>query len=147
MKEELKGDTVFDTGVLIELLKGTEIGSIILEPLRSNSIKASTTELNMAELNYILCRKVGWKRSFETMRKLRKSGYIKIHPITELLEHASKIKCQRTISLVDCFTITLAERMDTYATFARHEHELDRELNRSPFKVKLLFLEDLKQHS
>jgi len=115
---------------------------MVRELLKSNSINASTTELNIAELRYILCRRVGWTKSSETVGKLMRSGYIRIFPVTELIEHASRIKCQRAISLADCFTLALAERLNVNVAFARHERELDEELGKKPFKVKTLFLED-----
>lgn len=136
---------VFDTGVFIEFLAGTRLGASIREPLKSGSIRASTTELNIAELRYILCRRVGRRSSSEIIGKLVRSGYFRVFPVSELVEYASEIKCERALSLVDCFTIALGEKLDVNVAFARHERELDEEANRRPFKAKLIFLEDLVQ--
>lgn len=142
MKPELKGDMVFDTGIFIEFLAGSKTGALTRELLKSGSVKALTTELNIAELKYILCRKIGWPKSSETVEKLVKSGHFRIFPISELIEYASKIKCQRALSLADCFTIALGEKLNVNVAFAKHERELDEETRKKPFKVKLIFLED-----
>ena len=47
------------------------------------------------------------------------------------------------LSLVDCFTLALAERLRLTALFARREEELVREVAARPFEVEVLFLEDL----
>ncbi len=50
---------------------------------------------------------------------------------------------RRAISLVDCFTLALGEEMEVPVMFAVKERELVREIRRKPFKIPVIFLEDL----
>lgn len=59
MSEELSGDMIFDTSVLMELIIGSKGGRTLSKLLRADILRASTTEINVVELRYILCRKVG----------------------------------------------------------------------------------------
>ncbi len=95
------------------------------------------------ELSYIACRKVGWKRGKEVVQKIISSGYIEVLKIGGLLDRAAKMKCERSISLVDCFTIATGEVLGVDVLFTKREKELEMKLARKPFEVKLMFAEDL----
>jgi len=139
MKKGLRGDIIFDTSILIELTAGTELGRKIAALLKEETIRAYTTDLNIVELRYIICRKVGWMKSSEIVDKLIRSRYIKIIDIKEISEQAALLKCQRTLSLVDCFTIAAGEITKMNVVFARKEKELENELKRNPFKTSIIF--------
>ena len=62
-------------------------------------------------------------------------------PIDLIEDHAALLKCERALSLADCFTISAGEELGMDTVFAKHE-ELDRELSKKPFKTRILFLED-----
>jgi predicted nucleic acid-binding protein len=109
--------------------------------LESDIIKAWTTELAVAELKYILCRNLGWQESNERANKLLASGYVKVEDTFALVNEASKIKCQRAISLPDCFTLALAQKIVGGALFARKEQDLTREMRKKPFEMNIVFLE------
>ncbi|MCD6348883.1 MAG: PIN domain-containing protein [Candidatus Korarchaeota archaeon] len=143
MKKELQGDMVFDTSIFIEIIAGTYLGRKLMEILLDGKVNALTTESNIAELSYIACRKVGWERGKENVQKITSSGYIEVLKIGSLLDRAAKMKCDRSISLVDCFTITAGEVLGVDVLFAKREDELERELARKPFEVRLIFAEDL----
>lgn len=143
MKRELLGDMISDTSVLVELLAGTRVGKFVYDELRSGSIRLLITELNEMELRYIVCRKAGIEKYSEIVGKLLNSGYVKVVPIGGLINYAALLKCTRTISLVDCFTIALGEKLKMDVVFAKHEDELDREIRRKPFETEILFIEDL----
>jgi hypothetical protein len=64
--------------------------------------------------------------------KLLASRYISVEDTHPLINEASKYKCERTISLADCFCLA----------FARKEKDLVKEMQRKPFDVEILFLED-----
>lgn len=132
-----------DTSLLVELVRGGELGRRVRDILAEPAVQAATTELNIAELSYMICRKAGWERSAHVVRQLRDSGTVAVIPITGLLDRASRMKCERSISLPDCFVISLGESTTTPILFVKHETELDREMRRSPFKSPILFLEDL----
>ncbi len=141
-KLDLKGKLAIDTSALIELVYCDAPGQKLKEALKSDLVEAWTTELAIAELRYILCRKLGWRESSEKVNKLLASGYIKVEDTLKLIDEASKIKCRRAISLPDCFTLALAHEITGNALFARKEQDLTAEMQRKPFDVRILFLED-----
>lgn len=145
MSIELTGDMVFDTSVLLELIIGSRAGRRLGELLKADVLRPLTTELNITELRYILCRKVGQQQSKDVIEKLLSSGYLRIAPINDVAEEATLLKCQRAISLVDCFTFALGKASKSGVLFAKHEKELDREIEKIPFDVTVLFLQDLIQ--
>lgn len=142
MKTDLKGKLAIDTSALIELVYGHALGLKLKEALKRNLVDAWTTELAIAELRYILCRKLGWRESSEKVNKLLASGYIKVEDTLKLTNEASKIKCRRAISLPDCFTLALANEIAGNALFVRKEQDLTSEIQRKTFEVNILFLED-----
>jgi len=141
-KLDLKGKLAIDTSALIELTYCDAPGQKLKESLKSDLVEAWTTELAIAELRYILCRKLGWRESSEKVNKLLASGYIKVEDTLKLINEASKIKCRRAISLPDCFTLALTHEITGNALFARKEQDLTAEMQRKPFDVRILFLED-----
>jgi predicted nucleic acid-binding protein len=141
-KQDLKGKSAIDTSALIELIYCDKEGQKLKRALQSDLIEAWTTELAIAELKYVLCRKLGWRESSERVNKLLASGYFKIEDTLTLTNEAAKIKCKRAISLPDCFTLALARKIAGHAVFARKEQDLTSEMQRNPFEVNILFLEE-----
>jgi len=86
--------------IYYDLVAGTELGKKIASLLKGGIIRAYTTELNITELRYILCRKVGRRRSLGIVDRLTRSRYIKIIDVGEISERAALLKCQRAPSLV-----------------------------------------------
>jgi predicted nucleic acid-binding protein len=129
---------------LIELIYCDEPGQKLKKALESDLVEAWTTEVAVAELRYVLCRKLGWHQSTERVNKLLASGYIKVEDTLKLINQASKTKCRRAISLPDCFTLALAHQIAGNALFARKEQDLTDEMRKEPFEVNILFLEDEK---
>ncbi len=141
----MKGKLAVDTSALIELIYCGELGKSLKKALESDLVEAWTTELAVAELRYVLCRKLGWSQSNERVNNLLASGYIKVEDTLKLINQASKTKCSRAISLPDCFTLALAHQIGGNALFARKEQDLTAEIQKEPFEVNILFLEDEKQ--
>jgi predicted nucleic acid-binding protein len=129
---------------LIELIYCDEPGQELKKALESDLVEAWTTEVAVAELKYVLCRKLGWHQSTERVNKLLASGYIKVEDTLKLINQASKTKCRRAISLPDCFTLALAHQIAGNALFARKEQDLTAEMQKEPFEVNILFLEEEK---
>jgi len=142
MSKDLKGKLAVDTSALIELIFCEAPGQKLKTALESNHVEAWTTELAIAELKYILCRKLGWTESNGRVNKLLESGYIKIEVTLTLINEASKTKCRRAISLPDCFTLALAQKLGGNALFARKEQDLNNEMQRKPFEVCILYLDE-----
>jgi len=144
MKEDLNGKLALDTSVLIELVYSTSGGSKLRENLKQGLAEAFTTELNIAELRYVLCRNLGLKESNARVEKLLASGYIIVEDLSALIIEASELKCQRAISLADCFCLALAQKISSKALFARREKDLVNEMKKQPFEAEIMFLEDHK---
>ncbi|MEM0321953.1 MAG: hypothetical protein QW613_06135 [Thermoprotei archaeon] len=84
-------------------------------------LAAHTTELNLFELSYLICRKAGWQKASAVVEALRNSGYLQVHDTHPYLEAAAKLKCERPISIVECITIAAEEALSLPVLFARHE--------------------------
>lgn len=144
MKKGLSGRLALDTSALIDLTFLTPAGFKLKEALKGGLVEAYTTELSIAELRYILCRRLGLIESNERADKLLASGYISVEDTHLLINDASRYKCERAISLADCFCLALARKSFCRALFAKEEKDLVREMQRKPFDVEILFLEDYK---
>jgi predicted nucleic acid-binding protein len=120
------------------------LGQKLKKALETNMIEAYTTELAITELRYVLCRKFGWQQSKERVNKLLASGYFTVKDTSQLINEAAKIKCQRAISLPDCFILALANKIAGNALFARQEQELAEEMAKKSFSITLLFLEEIE---
>jgi predicted nucleic acid-binding protein len=141
MKEVLKGSLACDAGALLELMLGTESGNALKLSLLSGEAEALATELAIAEVRYVLCRRYGKAVSDERVRALLDSGYLKVWSTDKLVDIAADYKCARSLSLPDCFTLALAARADVPALFAHRERELASEMSRKPFEIEIRFLQ------
>ena len=144
MNPDLKGKLAIDTSALIELIYCDEPGQKLKKALENDLVQAWTTELAIAELRYVLCRKLGWPDSTDRVDKLLASGYIQVEDTVQLINEAAKTKCERAISLPDCFTLALAHKIAGTALFARKEHDLTKEMRKKPFEANIVFLCDQK---
>jgi len=142
MRQDLKGKLALDTSALIELVYCEENGQRLKKALEIDAVEAYITELAVAELRYVLCRKFGWRESSERVDSLLASGYLKVEDTFPLINEAAKTKCKRAISLPDCFNLALASKIGGKAVFARKEKEIADEIQKKPFDVSLLFLEE-----
>jgi hypothetical protein len=60
----------------------------------------------------------------------------------ELDMAAGTIKCERAISLADCYVLGLAKLEGVTALFAKREKELEKEIEERAFDIPVQFLED-----
>ena len=141
-RQDLKGKLAVDASALIELVYCEPQGQKLKQALENDLVEAWTTELALTELRYILCRKLGWSVSSERVNKLLASGYFKVEDTLKLMNEAAKLKCCRAISLPDCFTIALSQEISGTALFARKEQDLTTEMQRKPFGINVLFLDE-----
>lgn len=142
MTRELKGAYATDTSTLIELVYGTPVGEKLRDAMLDEAIEVITHELAITELRYVLCRKIGKEKGKARVEKLLASGYLLVEDISELIETAADYKCERAISLPDCFTLSLGKERSLQVLFAGREKELAAEMESKPFNVEILFLED-----
>nr|MDO8045391.1 PIN domain-containing protein [Candidatus Baldrarchaeota archaeon] len=137
--KDLRKRVVYDSSVLIEMAYATKLGEIAKELMKEHD--TYTTELAISETFYIICRKLGVKKAENKINNLLESGFIDVISISPI--EAGKIKCVRSISLADCYIIALAKILNATSVFAIKEKELEREIKRMPFKVPVIFLEEL----
>jgi hypothetical protein len=71
-----------------------------------------------------------------------KAQYASVTASDELDAAAGTYKCERAISLADCYVLGLAKLEQATALFARKERELEKEIKRKPLDVQVHFLED-----
>ena len=146
MRKGLSGRLALDTSALIELILSTPIGLSLKEALKDGEVEVCTSELSIAELRYVLCRRLGLEESNARLDSLMASGYITVEDMAPLIPAASKYKCERAISLADCFCLALAHKSSCKATFAKREKELVMEMQKKPFDVEVFFLEEKPEH-
>jgi predicted nucleic acid-binding protein len=99
--------------------------------------------VNLAEAEYVLCRKLGPETAKSKLNNLRNSNYVATVDTEQASRIAAQIKRSRNIALADCYTLATAKVTESNALFAFRETELEREMKRQPFDVEVIFLEDL----
>ncbi len=139
----LSGGFALDTSVIIEMLLSSNLGKVVSEALVAEAIDAYSSEVNLAEAEYILCRKFGWETARSKVDNLRNSNFVFVPDTEKISRIAARIKCERALALADCYTLATAKAMSSKALFAFREEELQREMKRQPYDVQLIFLEDL----
>jgi predicted nucleic acid-binding protein len=137
------GDLALDTGVIIEMLLSSDLGGMITEALVAESAEAHSSEVNLTEAEYVLCRKLGWETAESKVDNLRRSNYVLIADTEQVSKIAARIKCERALAFGDCYTLATAKATSSKALFAFREKKLQREMRRRPFDVQLIFLEDM----
>ncbi len=143
MSSEPSTSTVLDTGVLIELAVDSPASRPLRDDILSGKLRIPLTgELNVMELAYVLCKKVGPEASKRSVGFLKRANQVRILSPSPFLEAAASLKCVRSVSIVDCVTIAMGETLSAPVLFARHERELDLELKKKAFATRVLYLED-----
>jgi len=129
-----------DGGVLIALAVDDPAASKLKEEILRDETLAFCSELAVVEMEYILCRRVGWSVAEEKGRYLLESNVVSIIETGTLMSEAAKVKCERALSLPDCFTLALAKIFGCKAYFVKREEEMEREIKRRSFDVGVEFL-------
>jgi predicted nucleic acid-binding protein len=125
------------------MLLASEAGKRVTEALLSDRVDGHTSEVNLAEAEYVLCRKLGSEAAKQKLNDLRDSNYLTIVDTEQTSRIAAEIKCHRSISLADCYTLATAKATGLKALFAMREKELLREIKKHPYDGEIVFLEDL----
>ena len=139
---EKKGSIAIDTGALIEYLEDSALGRKFQEHVLENEDvqKFYISPLVITELEYIYCRKIGFK-----LAKERVLGFLKDFNISEesqLRDEAAKLKCQFAISIADCYSIALAI-LNNIPIYMKHEVEIDPVLKQQKPPAQIIFIDDL----
>ncbi len=144
---ELRGNTALDSSAIIEYIAGTRVGDVLrnyFETIgRDETVAISLFALS--ESFYILCRLKGPTFAKEALDEL--TSYVEVSSSTQIALQAGRIKCERSISLVDCSCLAVAKLTNARAVFATREEEIIREMKRKNFDVEIVFLEDLAQQN
>ena len=134
-----------DSGVILAYYLGEEIGAVARSEIFESSKKALYhSRLCIAELFYVLCRRRGIKAANDYTHAHLDAGHSVLSDSEEIDIAAGAYKCERAISLADCYVIATAKSQTASAVFARHERDLDAEIKKRRFDVDILFLENLK---
>jgi len=140
MTLSLEGVYAVDAGALIDLVYDTNEGKALRASVLDESVSLLTHEYAVLELRYILCRRLGRDEAWARVEKLLASGYLIVEDASKLMDAAALLKCERHISLPDCFTLALAQKYKATALFASREVELIREMELKSFNTKIQFL-------
>jgi predicted nucleic acid-binding protein len=136
---------VFDTSVLVEWVRGSAAARELKLRVEKGAVTPHTTDINLFELSYLVCRKEGWDRAARVVENLRRSGYLSVHHAQEFLSEAAQLKCKHAISVVDSFSIGAGEALSLPVLFANREGEIDTALKKGPFKTELRFLSEFER--
>ncbi len=139
----LEGRLSIDAGVPIAYLLGEETGDFARTQIFQPSRILYFNRLGLAEVFYILCRRKGMNFAKENVTTFLQTNYCIFEDSHELAIEAASYKCERALSLPDCYVIALAKLTGSTAVFARKEREIVAETARKKFDVPILFLEDL----
>jgi uncharacterized protein with PIN domain len=135
-----EGHLALDAGVLVEMLNASPVGLLVNSAILDQRIIVHTSFVNLAEAEYILCRKLGHGIARDSVEKLLDSGYVSVQEDLRMHAIASRLKCERAISFADCYTFAVAVTTSSRPLFLLKENEIVREMNRKPFEVEPLFL-------
>jgi len=141
----LQGNLTIDTSVWIEFFLGTVVGEKLKNYFAQPTQKRVYLPLHaISEMYYILCRLRGENFADVCINNILVTKSITIDGSLNLARESGKIKCSRSISLVDCSCIALAKATGTTAVFKHLEKEIEEEIASKPFDVPLIFLEEEK---
>jgi uncharacterized protein len=145
-RERLPETVSVDSGVILAYLLGEKrIGGLVRsEILRQGRGGVYCAGPAVAELFYILCRRRGEKFAHEAVDALLGSGYVQVASSTELDVCAGTFKCERSVSLADCYVLALARLLGAVAIFAKREEDIVKEMTKREFDVGISFLEDFQ---
>jgi len=141
---KLPSKLALDSSVFIAYFLGEETGPLVKDKILGDpGHDSSCSHLALAETFYVLCRERSREFAQQALELLEKTNYVGIRESSDLDYLAAGHKCQRSISLADCYAIALAETIRGSALFVRREKDLRQEIEKSPFRVPILFLEDI----
>lgn len=132
-----------DSGVILAYFLGERLGELVksqIFPSKDRTIFCN--RLCLSELFYVLCRRKGEAFARESTNAFLRAQYASVIASDELDMAAGTIKCERAISLADCYVLGLAKLEGVTALFAKREKELEKEIEERAFDIPVQFLED-----
>ena len=128
---------VVDTGVLVEVLEGSDLGEKFLKLVNSSKLEPIITNLTLIELTYIICRKYGINKARELVKKLLDSSYFEVVNALEFADHIIEAKCNNSISIIDASVIATAKGLGIQALFKLENELKDKKLE------NVIFIENI----
>lgn len=122
-------EVLIDTGLLISYLMNENqiitdwFDKFIFTDERSIAVVCNI--LNLTELFYVTCRKKGKEKAAEVVEQIKQ--FILCYEDEEINNLAGVIKCQFSISIVDCFSIATAKWLNCPVLFKK-EKEMPEDL-------------------
>lgn len=136
LTDDLASSLVIDTGLFIDFFSDGPLADFVEKQILNNE-EVKTIYIHdytIAEVYYVICRQKGEEEAQKIVAQLEKITYIV--PPNELRLIAGKIKCERTISLSDCFTCSIAIKFQIPVLF-KSERELRKEKLKKEFDFKI----------
>ena len=112
---------VLDTGVLLDVLDGTNEG--MYDKIVQRSVDAYFSRISLTELTYVVCRKIGGEIGRKVINDLLASNLVKVISDEQVHDLAAEFKCRYSISIGDCYSLGLAKLMGLPVYF-RPEREI-----------------------
>ncbi len=134
-----------DSSVILVDLLGESQGAIARTVLEDRLKKLYFPHTAVAEAYYILCRRRGHTYAEHAVFTFLEGMFAEVVSSGELDQVAGRYKCERSISLADCYVLAAAKLQNASALFAEPETDLAREIKLRNFDVDILFLSDLEE--
>lgn len=129
-----------DSSVLLAYLLGEKLGVRARTVLEDENRRIFLPHTALSEAYYVLCRKRGPKYADGVVSVFLDADYGEMLASTEIDMVAGKYKCERAISLADCYVLAAAKLKHATALFAKAESDLLEEMKRRTFDVEIDFL-------
>ncbi|MQL54264.1 PIN domain-containing protein [Acidianus ambivalens] len=127
---------VVDTGLIVEVLEGSELGEKFLKLVKDGKLKPVITNLTLIEITYVICRKYGISKAKELVKKLLDSGYFELVNALDFSDYIVEVKCNNSLSILDASVIAAAKGLKVKALF-----KMEKELKDKRFD-NVLFIEN-----
>ena len=127
---------VLDAGVVLGILDG-ELAHLEGE-IASGRLIPYVSAVNLAEVEYVLCRRIGAEAARRVVELIAKSRVFKIVDRPELHRAAAECKCRYAVAIGDCYSIALARLLGVKAYF-RREAELEKAVEKDRALGELVF--------
>lgn len=139
-KKDLQFKFVVDTAPLIDYLCDVGVADMLQKEVIDNENVSHViiSPITLTEIFYVLCRQKGETFAKEKVKILNDA--VKIEMEFRIRGLAGKYKCERNISLADCYVLATAKINSATAIFKK-EKELTIEMEKKEFDIPLRFFE------
>lgn len=127
-----------DSSALLAYLNGEAGGEIVSQLLQDQNNLCYVHTLNLCEVYYVILRRHGKRVAEYGLERLKGAGVIEREDMDRVFwQCAATLKAKGGISLMDCFCVALAQRLDAKAVTTDHT-EFDPIVQRE--QVSIVFL-------